>query len=80
MTHAAPECDGCHARIAWARTPLNKSMPIDPTPNPDGNVAAYRDGTGRWRARVLRAGEQPAGYERRYMPHFATCPARKAAT
>ena len=49
----AQRCTGCSERIVWARTPLNKSMPLDPAPDADGNVAAYRDGTGRWRARVL---------------------------
>lgn len=51
-------------------------MPLNPRPDPAGNVAAYRDGTGRWCARVLHKDEQPAGWQRRYMPHFATCPAR----
>lgn len=37
------------------------------------NVAAYQDPTGRWLARVLKRGEEPLGYERRFMPHFATC-------
>ena len=74
MSHPAG-CDKCHAPVLWALTPLNKRMPLNPAPDPGGNVAAYRDGTGRLRCRVLRKDEQPAGYERRYMPHFATCPA-----
>lgn len=73
------ECGECQASVIWAFTPMGKRMPLDPEPNAEGNTAAYRDGTGRWRARVLRTGEQPAGYERLYMPHFATCPVRKKA-
>ena len=42
------------------------------------NVAAYRDPAGRWWARVLKRGEEPLGYERRFMPHFATCPSADA--
>ncbi len=49
-------------------------MPLDPQPNPLGNVAAYKDASGRIQARVLKKGEVPASHERVYMPHFATCP------
>lgn len=52
-------------------------MPLDPRPDPAGNVACYRDGTGRLLGRVLGKGQERAGYERVYMPHFATCPARQ---
>lgn len=77
MRHHHPAgCGECHGPVIWATTPLNKRIPLNPGPDPEGNAAAYRDGTGRWRARILRQDEQPRGYERRYMPHFATCPAR----
>ncbi len=75
MPHPAA-CDKCRAPVRWALTPLGKRIPLNPHPDPDGNVAAYRDGTGRWVARVLHKDEQPLGWERRYMPHFATCTAR----
>jgi hypothetical protein len=54
-------------------------MPLDPRPHGDGNQAAYRDGTGGWRTRQLRQGEEPLGYERRHMPHVATCNPQEAA-
>jgi hypothetical protein len=75
VSHPA-SCDKCRAPVLWALTAMGKRMPLNPQPDPDGNAAAYRDGTGRWRARVLHKDEHPLGYERRYMPHFATCPAR----
>lgn len=67
-------CESCNAGILWALTPNRRRMPLDATPRPDGNVAAYTDDLGLVRARVLRQGEKPASHEKTYMPHFATCP------
>jgi hypothetical protein len=78
--HHPAGCGECHAPVIWALTPLGKRIPLNPRQDPDGNVAAYRDGTGRWCARVLKKDEQPQGYERLYMPHFATCPARRRSS
>lgn len=47
-------------------------MPLNPDPDPAGNVAVYQDGTGRRIGRVL-GNSQPLGYEHIYMPHAATC-------
>lgn len=66
-------CPGCLATVTWAVTRAGKRMPLNPSPDPGGNQAAYRDGTGRWLTRQLRKDEEPLGYERRYMPHAATC-------
>jgi hypothetical protein len=66
-------CRACRRQVFWAVTTKGGRMPLDPDPHEHGNVAAYRTGTGGWRCRVLRADEDPAGFERRYMPHFATC-------
>lgn len=77
MTRHPAACGECLEPVTWAWTALGKRLPLNPAPDPDGNAAAYRDGTGRWCARILRKNEQPLGYERRYMPHFATCPARR---
>lgn len=69
----------CGARILWAATPPTPQkpsgarMPLDPDPNPAGNVV-LRDGY----AHVLGKDEKPAADETVFMPHFATCPARKA--
>jgi hypothetical protein len=58
----------------WAVTAANsKRIMLDPDPDPKGNQAAYRDHTGTLRTRQLGDGDEPQGYERRYMPHIATC-------
>lgn len=69
---------GCGRVVRWTITDNGKRLPVDPDPidsaeYEDGNVAAYLDGVETWRSRVLRRGEQPAGVEKRYMPHFASC-------
>jgi hypothetical protein len=74
-----PFCELCLARIVWAVTANGKHIPLDPGVNPDGNQAAYRDHTETMRTRQLRKDEEPLGFERRYMPHFATCLKRKPA-
>lgn len=72
----------CGAEIVFARTAMGKSMPLDIARYADddelANVALFRDAGGNMVARVLRKGEQPEPYERRAMPHFATCVARLA--
>lgn len=74
MTLLRPvSCGTCGRPLLWARTVNNKPIPLDQAPDPEGNQAVYRDGTGGWRTRQLRQGEEPFGYERRYMPHAATC-------
>lgn len=80
-------CSKCHRSIEFGRTVRNedtgtggKLMPLDPD-DADveaANVAVYRDATGRLNARVLKRGA-PEPYERRRMPHFATCPALAAS-
>lgn len=61
-------CASCQAPIFWVRTPKGKSMPLDFTPDPDGNVV-IRDRL----AHVLKAGELLVQGERRFTSHFATC-------
>lgn len=68
-------CSLCDAEILWARSSkTGRPMPIDPAPSDDGNLAIYKDHTGRINARVLKAGEEPESYEKRGKAHFATCP------
>jgi hypothetical protein len=71
-------CESCQAPIMFGWTRGRKRMPLDAAPDPAGNVAAYRDGRQALVARVLKKGEEPLGYERRYMPHFATCTSPEA--
>lgn len=70
---AAKRCQWCPALIITAATERAKTMPLDPEPNPDGNVAVHADAMGNLHCRVLRKGEEPLDYETRYMPHWATC-------
>jgi hypothetical protein len=66
-----PACASCSASIIWIRTPKGKAMPLDATPNPNGNVV-IRDGL----AVVLTLDElanDPSVGQRRFMPHWATC-------
>ena len=74
MRYTTRPCSRCFAPIVWAITQASKRQPLDAAPDPAGNVAAYRDVADNWRARSLRDGEEPLRYERRMMPHFATCP------
>jgi hypothetical protein len=61
--------------VLKALTVNRRWLALDPDPDPDGNQAAYRDGTGRWITRQLRKDQEPYRYERRMMPHVATCSA-----
>lgn len=68
-------CPQCRKPVVWAVTEAGKRLALDPGPNEDGNQAAYRDGTpaATWHTRQLRKGQEPYRWERRYMPHVATC-------
>lgn len=79
----AVKCESCSAAgaeawIVFATVSNNQGkkpskMPLDAEPNDKGNVAAFRDVTKRLMGRVLTGDQQPAAYEQRFMPHFATC-------
>lgn len=73
-------CRYCRRPILWTITDLHRRMPVDPAPADDGNQACWRDGPRTWRARSLdgAGAPEPREWEHRYMPHFATCPARQA--
>jgi hypothetical protein len=45
-------------------------MPLDPEPNPEGNVILLPDG----RCRKLNEGADVEAGTPRYMPHFLSCP------
>lgn len=75
------KCPSCGAPIRWCLTENDRTMPIDPDPDPRGNVVLTGDvgrigdkefGRGAPIVHVLKAGELPDG--ERFMPHFATCP------
>lgn len=72
-------CRDCGEGIMFVRIEdTGTPMPVDPFPDPDGNVYArhVRDHNGLL-GHVARKDEQlPEGW-RIYMPHFASCPSRQ---
>lgn len=76
-------CRNCGVPLRFVQmTTTNRVMPVDPTPDEDGNVIARVVG-GRLAGHVLTKDEEvPAGWAR-YMPHFSTCrfsPRRRRGT
>jgi len=75
-----PACRECYQPIIFVevfskRREQNSNMPVDPRPNPEGNVAVLRDPVDRrLRGRVLGRGSEPGRGEVLYMPHKASCP------
>lgn len=74
----AQTCNLCGRPLLWATTVYERPIPLDPTPDPDGNQFVYRDGTGALRTRQAKKGQEPQPFERVHQPHFATCPKRRA--
>lgn len=77
-------CDECGQGVMWARTLAGRQMmPVDPEPYPDDDATAtlarQPSTTGDYVRTITTAEPLIDGVERRYMPHFATCPARAAA-
>lgn len=70
-----PRCSSCGAPIIWAKTALQKSMPINAKPDASGNIVLAEVETGL-QAFVLSADALDAldESEPRYRSHFATCP------
>lgn len=69
------KCRECSAPITWATTAQGNQMPLDPGPDPTGNVAYYRS-QGAIFARVVTKDQPIQEHETPGMPHFATCPPR----
>ena len=69
-------CRDCRRPVLWTTTEAGKRLAVDPDPNPAGNAAVWRDGTGAVRSRRPSEDLPLNGWERLYMPHVATCPAR----
>lgn len=63
----------CGSAIRWVKTVEGKRMPVDVGRDPAGPLVLVHV-RGEWRARVLRADEQPAEGTPRYVPHWSTCP------
>lgn len=73
-------CPACHRPVLFtstqpgATTPGGKRLAVDRQPDPAGNTAVRRDGTGRYVSRRVTEARPLLGYERLHMPHPATCP------
>ena len=67
-------CRRCRKPILWARTEATSSwLPLDPEPDESGNQAVFQDTHGAWQTRQLSADDKPYSFEKRHMPHVATC-------
>lgn len=68
VTCARPKCS---AGITWVRTANGRPMPLDPEPDPKGNVVLVNG------LAVVLGGKGAEGVAAvdatRYMPHFVTC-------
>lgn len=73
--HNTATCTGptCGATIRWAVTREGRRLPLNPDPDPAGNVVIETNATGEIRARILTGPELPAQGEA-WMPHWKTCP------
>lgn len=65
-------CRSCGKQVLWVRTKAGELMPLDPEPNPNGNIilldgVAITKGSGG-----LFEPSMPEGPA--YLSHFATCP------
>ncbi|MCM2394432.1 hypothetical protein [Streptomyces albipurpureus] len=78
MTTRTFTCTDCHRPIRWTITQAGKRLAVDPTPDPAGNTAVWRDGTGAWCSRRPTLELPLCGWERLHKPHVATCPTRQA--
>lgn len=74
MEMPADQCKWCKAAIFWASTEkTGRAMPIDLEPVANGNLVVSLSTTSHFVARYLKKNE--ATTDRRYVSHFATCPA-----
>ncbi|MFC7909023.1 hypothetical protein [Streptomyces nigra] len=69
-------CRDCRQPVLWTTTEAGKKLAVDPDPNPAGNTAVWRDGTGAIRSRRPSDELPLCGWERLHMPHVATCRTR----
>lgn len=69
------ECRACTNPIRFVKLDTGKAMPINPMPNPAGNVSAYLIG-GQLHGHVISR-EKPADGRWRFVAHYATCEERE---
>lgn len=66
-------CRACGELVILARTEKLNWQPLNPEPDPAGNVHAYSDGRGNWLARSVKPGTPAGAPDQLMMPHAATC-------
>lgn len=72
-------CRACGQTIRWSQTEAAKRQALNPEPDPSGNTVARLGANRTWYSRVPTAELPQATFERRFMPHAATCTATKPA-
>lgn len=74
----AKECKSCKALIVWAKSANGKPMPMDVTPDEQGEFYLFRRPdcieAVHQRERSTRAESARQRGDKRYTCHFATCP------
>lgn len=69
------ECRDCQDPIRFVKLDSGKALPVNPAPNPEGNVAAHLFG-GRLIGFVISKDKRPGvGDPLRFTAHHATCSA-----
>ncbi|MGW7710907.1 hypothetical protein [Streptomyces sp. NPDC054771] len=66
-------CPVCGQDVVWTITEAGKRLAVDAVPDPVGNAAVYRDGTGTYRSRRPSEELPLMGWERLHVPHVASC-------
>lgn len=73
-------CRDCGQRIIFGFNRKTKNLiPLNPTRDPAGNQAGYRDVHGTLTVRIPTPDNTIDPWEHLYMPHAATCPSRTAS-
>lgn len=81
MTSAPPPCRDCGAVVRWVKTRAGKSMPVNPVPDPRGNIAATLVAGGRYvDGRVITKLDPAALGETVFRAHWADCPRGERTT
>jgi hypothetical protein len=69
----AANCRSCSQLILWVEWASGKKMPIDISPNPNGNiVVTYRKSENKLLAENFDRSRHEG--RRRFVSHFTTCP------
>lgn len=67
------ECRACHDPIRFVKLATGKALPVNPQPDPRGNVAAHLAG-GQLVGFVISRDRLPGARDPfRFVPHYATC-------